>query len=133
MTLPGISTRDSFRALLGSEYPLRRPENSYRIVDGRADIRNHFIPDLHEQLNPSATFILDHCDGAHSIIGIWRTMGETFEISDMDAALCEVVRLIRYLQCTRVLYSCTRCDEQHLDPYLMVERNSFSPGTGPGH
>jgi hypothetical protein len=126
MTLPGISVQDSFRALLDSEYPLRRPENSYRIFGGRADIRNHFIPDLHEQLNRSATFILEHCDGEHSIIDIWRRMAESFEIDDTNTALCEVVRLIRYMQCTHVLYSCTRKDEQQLDPYLMTGRN------GPG-
>jgi len=115
MTLPNISKQDFFRTLLETEYPLRRPENSYRIFDGIADIRNYFIPDLHEQLNETATFILEHCDGEHSIISIWRALIEEFDVDDANAALCSIVRLIRYLQRTFVLFPCTIKNEQNFD------------------
>lgn len=113
-----LSTQPFFRALLELEYPLRRPENSYRVCAGRADIRNHFIPDRHEQLNESATFILELCDGRHSTLDIWRRTLEEFDVDDSDEALCSTVRLIRYLQRTYVLYPCTVKDEQSSDPAI---------------
>jgi hypothetical protein len=121
MTQPSISKQNFFRTLLESEYPLRRPENSYRICDGIADVRNYFIPDRHEQLNKSATFILEHCDGEHSIIGIWQALIEEFDVDDTDAALCAVVRLIRYLQGTFVIYLCTVKNEQAYDPGIRID------------
>lgn len=101
---------------MAKEYPLRRPQNMFRIYAGRADIRNHFIPDRHEILNESATFILELCDGEHSIIQIWQKLQEEFEIDDPEKTLFAIVRMIRYLQQTYILYPCTIPKEQHLDP-----------------
>ncbi|MBW1697993.1 MAG: PqqD family protein [Deltaproteobacteria bacterium] len=99
----------------GMEYPLRRPENTYRMYDGRIDIRNHFLPDRHEQLNETGSFILELCDGQHSMIEIWREVCEAFEVPDESAALGDVVRMIRYLQRFYVVYGSTIAGEQHLD------------------
>ncbi len=104
-----------FERLLAREYPLRRPQNSFRIVNGLADIRNHFIPDRHEQLNQSATFVLNLCDGEHSIIDIWTALLGEFEPADPDEALTSIVRLIRYLQRYFVLYGSTVRDAQAIE------------------
>ena len=109
------------RQLLADEYPLRRPQNSFRVVQGRADIRNHFIPDRHEQLNETATTILELCDGTHSILDIWRLILEEFDVADEDEALCSTVRLIRYLQRTYVLFPCTVKGEQWFDPAVPID------------
>jgi len=121
MTRSRMSSGDAFRKLLESEYPLRRPENSFRIFDGRADIRNHFIPDRHEQLNETATFILECCNGEHSVMDIWRRLLGEFEVEDADEALCSTVRLIRYLQRVYVLYPCTVRHEQARDPSVRLD------------
>jgi hypothetical protein len=107
MKLASATDSQRFRDLLAREYPLRRPQNSFRIVNDVCDIRNHFIPDRHEQLNSSATFILSLCDGEHSIIDIWMRLIEKFETDDPGEALTSTVRLIRYLQRYFVLYSAT--------------------------
>jgi Coenzyme PQQ synthesis protein D (PqqD) len=99
----------------GMEYPLRRPENTYRMYDGLIDIRNHFLPDRHEQLNETGSFILKLCDGQYSMIDIWRKVCEAFEVTDDSAALGDVVRMIRYLQRFYVVYGSTVSGEQHLD------------------
>ena len=99
----------------GMEYPLRRPENTYRMFDDRIDIRNHFLPDRHEQLNETGSFILELCDGKHSLIDIWRKVCETFKGPHESAALGDVVRMIRYLQRFYVVYGSTIAGEQHLD------------------
>lgn len=99
----------------GMEYPLRRPENTYRMFENRIDIRNHFLPDRHEQLNDTGSFILERCDGAHSLIDIWREVCKEFEVPDESAVLGDVVRMIRYLQRFYVLYGSTVAGEQHLD------------------
>jgi hypothetical protein len=112
MKLEPVAGTERFVHLLAREYPLRRPQNSFRVINGLADIRNHFIPDRHEQLNGSATFILNLCDGEHSIVDIWHKLIDQFHTDDRDAALSSIVRLVRYLQRYFVLYGCTIKDEQ---------------------
>lgn len=97
------------------EYPLRRPENNYRIVNGRVDIRNHFLPDRHEQFNETATLILKLSDGQHSLIDIWKAVLEVFEVQDDVEALHDAVRMVRYLQRFHVVYPSTVFGEQHVD------------------
>ena len=102
-------------ACWANEYPLRRPENSYRIINGCVDVRNHFLPDRHEQFNETATLILKLCDGQHSLVDIWKAVVEVFEVPDEVEALHDAVRMVRYLQRFHVVYPSTVVGEQYVD------------------
>ena len=107
--------RELLRSSWAEEFPLRRPENTYRVTAGRLDLRNHFLPDRHERFNESSTLILELCDGNHSLIDIWRAVVKAFEVPDEETALHDTVRMVRYFQRFHIVYPSTVSGEQHVD------------------
>jgi hypothetical protein len=79
------------------------------------DVRSHFLPDRHEQLNETATIILELCDGQHSLIDIWRVVMNVFQTPTPEVALHDCVRTIRYFQRFYLVYTSTVPGEQHID------------------
>lgn len=110
-----IDYRDLLNACWANEFPLRRPENSYRVCAGRLDVLNHFLPDRHEQFNETATLILELCNGRHSLIDIWRSVLDAFKVPDESSALHDTVRMVRYFQRFHIVYPSTIDGEQHVD------------------
>jgi Coenzyme PQQ synthesis protein D (PqqD) len=106
---------ENLLALFENEFPFRRPENGYRVWQGKVDIRNSFILERYEQLTETGGFILMLCDGNHSIADIWRHLTENFQVSHPNQALLETVRMVRYFQRFWIVYPCTREGEQTLD------------------
>lgn len=106
---------DLLRELFGTTYPLRRPENGIRIHNGEADVLNHFFPERAERLNATATFVLERCDGRHSLIDIWSAVVAHFDVPDEPTALRDVVSIVRYFARCQLVYPSMVKDEQRID------------------
>ena len=81
---------------MNSVYPRRRPEHRAGAVDGEMvllDRGRHLV----HQLNETASYIWDRCDGRHSIVAI---AGELSAAFDVDACTAErdVALTVRQLE-----------------------------------
>ena len=77
-------------------YPKRRTDVNSRVVEEETvvlDRRHEFI----HQLNLTATYIWERCDGKASIEVIAAQLAETFDV-EYETALNDVVRVIRDFQ-----------------------------------
>jgi hypothetical protein len=70
--------------IAGEPRPQRRPDVTYRTIDGEAVILNRQEGHLH-QLNPTATFIWNCCDGIFKIDEIADRLANAYEIDYFTA------------------------------------------------
>ena len=82
-------------------YPKRRTDINSQVVEGEAIVldRHH---ELIHQLNLTATYIWERCDGKASIEDIAVQLAETFAV-EAETALNDVVRVMRDLQHLQLL------------------------------
>ena len=71
-------------ARVGSVYPKRRSNLNWRTIDGETLILNREEGRLH-QLNPTASFIWDCCDGNSNIEEIVNRLAGAYEVDDRTA------------------------------------------------
>jgi Coenzyme PQQ synthesis protein D (PqqD) len=71
-------------AKVGDLYPKRRSNLNWRTIDGETLILNRAEGRLH-QLNPTASFIWDCCDGNSNIEKIVNRLAGVYEIDAMTA------------------------------------------------
>ena len=92
-------------------YPKRRTDVNSRVVEEETvvlDRRHEFI----HQLNLTATYIWERCDGKASIEDIAVQLAETFDV-EFETALNDVVRVMRDFQHLQLLEV---FPQQPLDP-----------------
>jgi hypothetical protein len=82
-------------------YPKRRSDLNYRTIDGEAVILNRKDGRLH-QLNPTASFIWDCCDGNSNIAAIIDRLADAYEV-DYATASKDVEQAISQLQRANLL------------------------------
>jgi len=70
---------------LVSDRPKRRGDLNARLVDGEMVVLDRHAERIH-QLNSTARFIWDHCDGDRSVAQIADGMMEAFEVDGATAA-----------------------------------------------
>ena len=68
--------------IAGEPRPQRRPDVTYRTIDGETVILNRQEGHLH-QLNPTATFIWNCCDGILKIDEIAERLANAYEIDSI--------------------------------------------------
>ena len=74
-------------------YPRRRTDVNSQMVEGETVVLDRQHEVIH-QLNLTATYIWERCDGKASIEDIAAQLAETFAVED-ETALNDVVRVIR--------------------------------------
>jgi hypothetical protein len=81
--------------------PKRRSDLNYRTIDGETVILNRKDGRLH-QLNPTASFIWDCCDGNSNITGIVDRLAGAYEV-DASTARKDVEEVISNLRNSNLL------------------------------
>ena len=79
-----------------SVHPKRRAGLRARAVDGETLLLNRERQLVH-QLNTTATYIWERCDGRHSLGDIATELGQAFEI-DADTVTRDVAAAVRQLE-----------------------------------
>jgi Coenzyme PQQ synthesis protein D (PqqD) len=69
---------------VGKPHPKRRSDLSYRTIEGETLILNRKEGHLH-QLNPTASFIWDCCDGNSNIADITDRLAGAYEVNSSTA------------------------------------------------
>ena len=88
--------------LAGEVHPNRRSDLVYRRVQGETVVLNPDKKVVH-QLNPTASFIWDCCDGAHSIDRIAARLVAEYDV-DAGTSRKDVDRLVSHLQDLNLLF-----------------------------
>ena len=86
---------------LGEMYPKRRSDLNYRKIDGETLILNRVEKRLH-QLNPTASFVWDCCDGSANIAAIIDLLTHAYEV-DASTARKDVEAVILNLRNAHLL------------------------------
>jgi hypothetical protein len=79
-----------------SAYPKRRSGLRARAVDGETLLLDRERQLVH-QLNITATYIWERCDGRHSLVHIADELGHAFDI-DADTVTTDVAATVRQLE-----------------------------------
>jgi hypothetical protein len=86
---------------VGEPHPKRRSDLNYRTINGETLILNREEKRLH-QLNPTASFIWDCCDGNSNIAGIIDRLTATYEV-DAGTARKDVEEVLSNLRSSNLL------------------------------
>ena len=86
---------------LASRVPKRRSDLNYKTIDGETLILNREEGRLH-QLNPTASFIWDCCDGNSDIAEIIDRLAATYEV-DYSTARKDVEEVLSNLRNSKLL------------------------------
>jgi hypothetical protein len=81
---------------LAGVYPTRRPGVRARAVDGEMLLLNRQRQLVH-QLNPTARYIWERCDGRHTVMNIVDELGQAFDI-DAETVTSDVAAAVRQLE-----------------------------------
>jgi hypothetical protein len=103
----GTSTdgKPSQHDTLGAEpHPKRRSGLNYRTIDGETVMLNRKDGRLH-QLNPTASFIWDCCDGNSNLAEIVDRLAGTYEV-DSSTARKDVEEVLSNLRSSNLLEEC---------------------------
>ena len=76
--------------------PRRRSSVRSRVVEGEVIVLDRQRELVH-QLNETAGFIWDRCDGVHSVIAIARDLAQVFDV-DLETAQKDVGHAVRQLE-----------------------------------
>ena len=82
-------------------HPRRRTDVNSRVVEGEMVVLDRHHEFIH-QLNLTATYIWERCDGKASLEDIAAQLAETFDV-EYETALNDVVRVIRDFQHLQLL------------------------------
>ncbi len=82
-------------------YPKRRTDVNSRVVEEETVVLDRHHEFIH-QLNLTATYIWERCDGKASIEDIAAQLAETFDVAS-EIALKDVVQVIRQFQDLQLL------------------------------
>jgi hypothetical protein len=88
-------------AQVGESCPRRRSDLNYKTIDGETLILNREEGRLH-QLNPTASFIWDCCDGNSDIAEIIDRLAATYEV-DYSTARKDVEEVLSNLRNSKLL------------------------------
>jgi Coenzyme PQQ synthesis protein D (PqqD) len=88
---------------VAASHPKRRSDLNYRTIDGETLILNRKDGRLH-QLNPTASFIWDCCDGNSNIVEIIDRLAGAYEV-DSGRARKDVEQTLSKLQNSNLLES----------------------------
>ncbi len=88
-------------ARVGESCPKRRSDLNYKTIDGETLILNREEGRLH-QLNPTASFIWDCCDGNSDIAEIIDRLAATYEV-DYSTARKDVEEVLSNLRNSKLL------------------------------
>ena len=88
-------------APVGEPVPKRRSDLNYRTIDGETLILNREEGRLH-QLNPTASFIWDCCDGNSDIAEIIDRLAAAYEV-DSSTARKDVEEILSNLRSSKLL------------------------------
>ena len=88
-------------ARVGESFPKRRSDLNYKTIDGETLILNREEGRLH-QLNPTASFIWDCCDGNSDIAEIIDRLAATYEV-DYSTARKDVEEVLSNLRNSKLL------------------------------
>ena len=99
-----------------SRHPLaaclkRRLDVKSRLVDGETVVLDQQAGVIH-QLNATASFIWERCDGQSTLTDIAQQLAHAFEV-DPHVASCDVNAMIRQLEALHLLELCTGEDGVH--------------------
>jgi hypothetical protein len=83
------------------KYPTRRTDINSQVVEGETIVLDRPHEHIH-QLNLTATFIWERCDGTASIEGIAAQLAETFAVA-YETAVDDVVRVVSDFQHLQLL------------------------------
>jgi hypothetical protein len=84
------------RTLVGTSRLRRRADVKSRLVEGEIVILDREEELIH-QLNKTASYIWEQCDGQHTASEIANHVSETFEV-DESTALSDVLEMLKALQ-----------------------------------
>jgi Coenzyme PQQ synthesis protein D (PqqD) len=85
------------------DHPKRRPDVSVRVVESETVIFDRQGGRIH-QLNSTASFIWERCDGKSTVAGIVKQLAHEFDV-DYDTATKDVVTIIGQLRQLNLLGS----------------------------
>jgi Coenzyme PQQ synthesis protein D (PqqD) len=80
----------------GKAYPTRRAALRVRLIDGEMVVLDRDTQRVH-QLNQTARYIWDRCDGRHTVTEIAERLAEAFDVS-RRAAETDVAAAVRQLE-----------------------------------
>jgi Coenzyme PQQ synthesis protein D (PqqD) len=87
--------------MMAEDYPRRRADVNVRVVDGEAVVLDRQKELIH-QLNQTATYIWEQCDGRFVVQEIAARLAETFDVAP-ETAMQDVVKVIQDLQALSLL------------------------------
>ena len=99
-----FSLPDDLTLLVGDNFPKRRSHLRVRVVEGETLVLDRQESQIH-QLNQTASYIWDRCDGKSTVAEIAKQLAEVFDIDSMTAPK-DVATIIRQLQRLNLLESC---------------------------
>ncbi len=82
-------------------YPRRRSDVNSRVVDGETVVLDRQQGLIH-QLNHTATYIWERCDGRATVEEIAAQLAETFDVAS-EIALQDVARMTEHFQALQLL------------------------------
>jgi hypothetical protein len=91
-----MRSRDEGGNGLAGVYPTRRPGVRARAVDGEMLLLNRQRQLVH-QLNPTARYIWERCDGRHTVLNIVDELGQAFDV-DAETVTSDVAAAVRQLE-----------------------------------
>ena len=83
--------------------PKRRLDLSARLIDGEAVVLDRQAGLIH-QLNPTASYVWEHCEGHATLTGIAQQLADVFDV-DLTVATHDVRVLVTQLQDLHLLES----------------------------
>jgi pyrroloquinoline quinone biosynthesis protein D len=96
MRTPKTSEELSHRVINANAFLKRRQDIKSRLLDGEAVVLDREWGFIH-QLNKTATYIWEHCDGQHTAGAIAGQLCRDFEV-DESTALSDVLEVLKRLQ-----------------------------------
>lgn len=95
---PPVSGHEPSGPLLPPQAPCpkRRPDVLSRLIDGETVVLDRQAGLVH-QLNHTASYVWERCDGQSTMTDIAHCLAQTFDV-DLSVATCDVTAMIRQLQ-----------------------------------
>ena len=82
--------------MAATHYPRRRSDLNIRVVEGEAVVLDRREGLIH-QLNHTATYIWERCDGTSTVAAIAAHLAETFDVAS-ERAVQDVAQVVQQLQ-----------------------------------
>ena len=100
---PPVSGHEPFGPLLPPQAPCpkRRPDVLSRLIDGETVVLDRQAGLVH-QLNQTASYVWERCDGQSTMTDIAHGLAQTFDV-DLSVATRDVTAMIRQLQALHLL------------------------------